>query len=140
MTLPSGPVRQASEVESALFDLVDQYDRAYESAAASVSLTAAQACVLGRLDQPCGMKQLAADLGCDASNITQIAARLEILGLARRSPDPSDGRARALSRTREGTKVYRRFERAFGFARAAVDRLTPTEQARLSELIRKALN
>lgn len=140
MALPSGPVHQASEVEGALFDLVDQYDRAYESAAASVSLTAAQACVLGRLDQPCGMKQLATDLGCDASNITQIAARLETLGLAQRSPDPSDGRARALSRTPEGAKVYRRFEDAFGFARAAVGRLTPAEQARLSALIRKALS
>lgn len=140
VVLPPGPVRASSEAEEALFDLVDQYDRAYQAAATSVSLTAAQACVLGRLNQPRGMKQLAAELGCDASNITQIAVRLEKLGLAQRVDDPADGRARTLRRTSKGAKVNRRFEQAFGFARAAVDRLTPTEQASLSALIRKALD
>ncbi|MFI7127404.1 hypothetical protein ACIBQ1_17035 [Nonomuraea sp. NPDC050153] len=40
--------------------MVDVYDRAYEAAAAELSLSAAQACVLGRLDERRGMGALAA--------------------------------------------------------------------------------
>lgn len=139
MALPSGPVAASSEVESALFDLVDVYDRAYEAAAADLSLSPAQACVLGRLGEQRGMGALAEELGCDASNITQIVARLEALGLVTRGPHPQDGRARVVARTTHGHEVNRRFEEAFTFARAAVTRLTPDEQDQLTRLVRKAL-
>lgn len=139
MGLPNGPVAASSEAEAALFDLVDVYDRAFESAAASLSLTPAQACVLGRLDERHGMGALAEELGCDASNITQIVARLEALGLVRRQPDPHDRRARLVARTPRGDATNRRFEEAFAFARTAVGRLTPDEQDELTRLVRKVL-
>lgn len=122
-----------------LFDLVDQYDRAYETAAVGLSLSAAQACVLGRLQGPRGMGGLAKDLGCDASNITQIVGRLEALGLVMRQPDPHDGRARLVVRTSAGDAVSERFEDAFTFARAALSQLSRAEQDQLTSLIRKAL-
>lgn len=139
MALPRGPVAASSEAEAALFDLVDVYDHAYETAAAQLSLSAAQACVLGRLDEPRGMGALAEELGCDASNITQIVARLETVGLVTREPNPHDGRARLVTRTRQGDELNRRFEETFTFARLAVGRLSPDEQDQLTALLRKAL-
>lgn len=139
MALPNGPVTASSEAEAVLFDLVDAYDRAYEAAAAELSLSSAQACVLGRLDERRGMGALAEELGCDASNITQIVARLEALGLVIREPDPRDRRGRLVARTPEGDEVNHRFATAFAFARAAIGRLSSDEQDQLAALLRKAL-
>lgn len=139
MALPSGPTAPSSTAEAVLFELVDDYDRAYESAAEQVSLTAAQACVLGRLHERRGMGSLAEELGCDASNITQLVSRLEAVGLVTREPDPSDRRVRLVKRTRRGHAVNKRFEEAFTFGRSAVSRLTDDEQQQLTALLRKAL-
>lgn len=139
MALPSGPVSTSSEAEAVLFDLVDVYDRAYEAAATELSLSPAQACVLGRLDEPRGMGALAEELGCDASNVTQIVARLEALGLVTREPNPRDRRVRLVTRTPQGEETNRRFATAFTFARTAVGRLSPDEQDQLTALLRKAL-
>jgi len=139
VALPNGPVAASSEAEAVLFDLVDVYDRAYEAAAAQLSLSPAQACVLGRLDERRGMGALAEELGCDASNITQIVARLEALGLVTREPNPQDRRARLVTRTPRGDEIIHRFASAFTFARTAVGRLSPDEQDQLTALLRKAL-
>jgi DNA-binding MarR family transcriptional regulator len=139
MAVPSGPVAPSTEAESALFDLVDSYDRAYEQAATSQSLSGAQACVLGRLTGPRGMGSLAEELGCDASNVTQIVARLETRGLVTRAPDPVDRRGRVITRTPAGDELNARFEEAFEFGRDAVRRLSRSEQDQLTTLLRKAL-
>lgn len=139
MALPSGPTSTSSDAESVLFDLVDVYDRAYGIAAAEHSLSAAQACVLGRVGERRGMGALAAELGCDASNMTQIVGRLEALGLVIREPHPDDRRARLVARTARGEELNRRFEETFTFARTAVGRLTAEEQDQLTALLRKAL-
>lgn len=122
-----------------LFELVDDYDRSYAAAASQMSLSAAQACVLGRLHERRGMGALAEELGCDASNITQIVARLEALDLVAREPDPADRRARLVSRTQRGDELNRRFEEAFSFARTALGRLSSDERDQLTALLRKAL-
>jgi DNA-binding MarR family transcriptional regulator len=139
VAIPSGPVAAVTAAESALFEMVDSYDRAYESAATSQSLSVAQACVLGRLTEPRGMGSLAEELGCDASNITQIVARLETRGLVTRERDPADRRGRVITRTPSGDEVVARFEAAFEFARNAVGRLSRPEQDQLTALLRKAL-
>lgn len=139
MAVPNRPADTSSEAEAAIFDLVDGFDRAYQTAAAEVSLSAAQACVLSRLDEDRGMGFLAQELGCDASNITQIVRRLEALGLAARQPSPHDGRARMVARTAAGDRTTALFDQAFTFARAAVGRLTLKERAELTRMIRKAL-
>ena len=95
--------------------------------------------MLGRLDEPRGMGALAEELGCDASNITQIVVRLEALGLAVRRPNPQDRRARLVARTPRGDEINQRFATAFTFARTAVARLSPDEQDQLTALLRKAL-
>ncbi|WP_350349040.1 MarR family transcriptional regulator [Agromyces sp. G08B096] len=122
-----------------LYEFVDSYDRAYEAAAASQQLSVAQVCVLIRLDERRGMSGLAKELGCDASNITQIVARLEARGLVVREPDPADGRARLIARTPDGDAASAQFDAAFAFAREAQSRLTADEQDHLAVLLRKAM-
>jgi len=123
-----------------MFDFVDAYDQAFARAAAQHELTAAQACVLGRLDGAWSMGALATELGCDASNITQIVAKLEQRGLAERRPNPDDGRSRLIARTNRGDDAYAAFEETFEFARDATDRLTPREREQLTRLLRKAVD
>ena len=120
-----------------MYEFVDAYDRAYENAAAGHELSVAQACVLGRLDPIKSMGQLAAELACDASNITQIIRRLEARGLVERQANPDDHRSRHIVRTSAGERVYTAFEQSFGFARNAVGNLSPDEREQLSTLLRK---
>lgn len=122
-----------------MFDFVDAYDRAYEIAAAKHDLSVAQACVLGRISKRRGMRDLADELGCDASNITQIITRLEARDLAERHANPEDRRSRQVSRTPVGDKLYAAFEQSFEFARAARSNLSVDEQNQLANLLRKAL-
>lgn len=139
MQVPSGPVATSSDAERAMFDFVDAYDRAYEIAAEQHGMSVAQACVLGRVSRPRGMGELADELGCDASNITQIVTRLEARDLVERHAHPDDGRSRQLTRTSAGDALNAAFEKSFEFARAAASQLNLDEQAQLAELLRKAL-
>lgn len=139
MAIPSGPVTPSSDAERAMFDFVDAYDRAYEIAAAQHDMTVAQACVLGRISKPRGMRDLADELRCDASNITQIVTRLEARELIERHANPEDRRSRQLIRTPTGDALNAAFERSFEFARNASATLTVDEQNQLILLLRKAL-
>ena len=139
MAVPSGPVAASTDAERAMFDFVDAYDRAYETAATKHGLSVAQACVLGRLTDPRGMRELADELGCDASNVTQIIARLESRDLVQRHTNPNDRRSRQIVRTLTGDAVYADFEASFAFARAAIANLSTEEQDQLATLLRKAL-
>jgi DNA-binding MarR family transcriptional regulator len=140
MAIPSGPVTPSSDAERAMFDFVDAYDRAYEIAAAQHDMTVAQACVLGRISRPRGMRDLADELRCDASNITQIVARLEARELIERHANPEDRRSRQLTRTPAGDALNAAFEQSFEFARNASAKLTPDERDQLALLLRKALS
>ncbi|MGF1623890.1 MAG: MarR family winged helix-turn-helix transcriptional regulator [Alphaproteobacteria bacterium] len=122
-----------------MFDFVDAYDRAYEIAAAQHDMTVAQACVLGRISRPRGMGDLAEELRCDASNITQIVARLEARQLIERNANPDDRRSRQLTRTPAGDALNTAFEQSFEFARNASAKLTADEQDQLALLLSKAL-
>src|SRR5688500_14298579 len=113
MAISPGPVGARTEAERAMFDFVDAYDRGFELAATELGLSVAQACVLGRLDEWRGMGELAADLGCDASNVTQIISRLEARDLVVRRAHPEDGRSRQIIRTAAGDALYAAFEKAF---------------------------
>lgn len=130
---------ETSEAEGVLLDLVNAYEQAFDLAAASVDLSAAQACVLGRLSENRHMGGLAEELGCDASNISQIVGRLDGMGLTYREAAPEDRRVRVVARTAKGDEVNQRFESSFAFARDALANLTGEEQDLLTSLLRKAL-
>src|SRR3712207_2165265 len=100
--------KTARALEQQLWDLVYAYDAAFDRAAQDAGLTAAQACLLTCLSQgSCTMGDLATELMCDASNVTQLVGRLEARGLVTREPDPDDRRARRVSITAAGPRPPR---------------------------------
>jgi DNA-binding MarR family transcriptional regulator len=126
----------AAALEQQLWDLVYAYDAAFDRAARDAGLTAAQACLLTCLSHgSCTMGDLATELLCDASNVTQLVGRLEDRGLVTREPDPDDRRARRVSITAAGRRQRRAIEQVFTFPTERIGRLSDAEQRRLRELL-----
>jgi DNA-binding MarR family transcriptional regulator len=124
--------RIADELASRLYDFTYAYDAAYDRAARSVDLSAAQACLLRAVAEgPRTMGELAAELLCDASNVTQLVTRLEARDLVRRVPGATDRRSREVSITAAGTRLDGRMREAFTFPSQRVDRLTTSQQEAL---------
>lgn len=139
MAVPSVPASASTDVEQAMFEFVDAYNQAWEAAAGEHDLSTAQACVLGRVETRRGMGELAEELRCDASNITQIVARLEARDLVHREANPEDKRSRQIVRTPSGDDLYGAFEDSFAFPRAAAAKLTVAERKQLTALLQKAM-
>lgn len=139
MAVPSIPASAATDVEQAMFEFVDAYNQAWEAAASEHGLSTAHACVLGRAKTRRSMGELAEELRCDASNITQIVVRLEARDLVHREPNPEDRRSRQVVRTPSGDDLYAEFEESFEFPRAAADNLTVAERKQLTALLQKAM-
>jgi DNA-binding MarR family transcriptional regulator len=76
----------------------------FNATAAELGLTPAQALALTNLRAPVPMRDLAAGLSCEASNVTGIIDGLERRGLVTRQPDPADRRVKRLVLTEEGTR------------------------------------
>ena len=139
MAVPAVPASGATDVEQAMFEFVDAYNQAWEAAASEHGLSTAHACVLGRVETRRSMGELAEELRCDASNITQIVARLEARELVHREPNPEDRRSRQIVRTPSGDDLYGEFEESFEFPRAAASNLTVAERKQFAALLHKAL-
>ncbi|SHE61156.1 MarR family winged helix-turn-helix transcriptional regulator [Streptoalloteichus hindustanus] len=77
-------------------------------------LTLTQGSVLAALalDGPRRMSALAEREGVRTPSMTDVVARLERLGLVRRAPDPSDGRAVIAAATDEGRRLIDELVRA----------------------------
>jgi DNA-binding MarR family transcriptional regulator len=58
--------------------------------------------------KPMSMGELAAALGIDPPNATVVVDDLEALGLVRRTPHPTDRRAKVVEATRKGKEMARR--------------------------------
>ncbi|WP_405060258.1 MarR family transcriptional regulator [Kribbella sp. NBC_01505] len=107
-----------------------------------VGLTESQANLLWLIPPDAGpvpMKQLAARLHCDPSNVTLLAAKLEERGLARRAAHPDDGRVRTLVLTPAGRKIRQRLL-TNAYTRSPFGTLTEKEQLQLHTLMAKALS
>lgn len=136
----SGMTSPERSLEDQLYDFVYAYDTAFEHAAQKTGLSGAQACLLVQLGRGSrSMGQLATELVCDASNISQLVARLEARGLVVREPDPTDRRTRRVSITAEGRRTSRAVERQFGLPAERIGRLTDDERRQLSTLMGKVL-
>ena len=130
----------ASPLQQQVWDFVYAYDAAYDRAAQAVGLSAAQACLLGQLTTgERSMGELAVELLCDPSNVTQLVARLEARGLVTRVPDPADRRVKQVSITAAGRREHRAVRRSFDFPAHRLGRLTEQEQQQLSALLAKVL-
>ncbi|HYF61366.1 MAG TPA: MarR family transcriptional regulator [Herpetosiphonaceae bacterium] len=108
---------------------------------ASVGMSFAKLVALVQLvkaGEPLPLSQLATQMSCARSNVTQLVDRLEADGLAERVRDTSDRRAVMAVITDEGR---RRYEASFtimsGIEDALLGRLTQDERQQLTRLLAK---
>jgi DNA-binding MarR family transcriptional regulator len=131
---------QAQEIWELLLELSRTHLR--ERLAVTISafeLSVPQAHALQVLEpgRPLPMRDLAARLRCDASNITGIVDRLEARGLVERRADPGDRRVKALVVTDKGVALRASLVERLHRVPAAFAGLSPEEQRTLLDLLRR---
>ena len=98
----------AREVWLLMSDLVLDNERRRDVAEA-LGISFGRARTVRRLARkPMSMGELAAALGIDPPNATVVVDDLEALGLVRRTPHPTDRRAKVVEATRKGKEMARR--------------------------------
>jgi DNA-binding MarR family transcriptional regulator len=109
--------------------------------AATLELSPAQCHVLYAIEpgKPMPMKQLAASLSCDASNVTGLVDRLESRGLLRRVADTNDRRVKVLDLTPNGAKLRAELVARMSTPPAAIGRLSPRDQRELERILSRLL-
>ncbi|WFE41652.1 MarR family winged helix-turn-helix transcriptional regulator [Micromonospora sp. WMMD998] len=124
-------VRRLLHVAAAMRHLQDE-------GIAALGLTPAAGRALYELDpdHPLPARELAEQLGCDRSNVTGLADRLEQAGLVRRRTDPTDRRQKALVVTARGRQVREQVGRVMSDSRL-LDGLSADELTTLRELVWK---
>jgi DNA-binding MarR family transcriptional regulator len=134
--MADGDLDLAHELAGLLFQVTEQTRQVFESTARRFELTAPQARALMELRRPAPMRLIADKLGCDASNVTGIADRLQARGLVTREPDPADRRVKTLVLTAKGQRARADLERA-AHSSPAMSTLSPTERNTLRRLLTK---
>ena len=110
---------------------------------AQFDLSPQQAWALRQLavDRPLVMSELAEALGCDASNVTSIADRLEARGLVERRSSEQDRRVKALVLTPAGRELENQvWERMCTSAPPPITSLSTADQENLRAILRRALD
>lgn len=112
----SGTADRARALRDALRRLVVEHgalDDACRPCGTPLSLSHAHALLeLQAAQRPIKVSELAALLRIDRTNVSRLCAKLEALGQIARSPDPEDGRAWAITLTREGHTLAGKVDRA----------------------------
>ena len=87
--------------------------------------------------QPMSMGELAAALGIDPPNATVVVDDLEAQGLVRRTPHPTDRRAKLVEATRKGKTLARRADKILATPPAALRELDAEDFAALQRILAK---
>lgn len=130
---------ESHELSGKLFMVAERARSDFASIAEAFNLTALQARTVLWLDHPSAMRDLADHLGCDASNVTGLADRLEKRGVVQRVPDPRDRRVKHLQLTTEGAKLRTRLAQRVAAGSTVTAQLAPQERQQLSHLLNKLL-
>ncbi|HEU4868171.1 MAG TPA: MarR family transcriptional regulator [Actinomycetota bacterium] len=125
----------AHDIAGLLFWVTEQARMGCDRAAEENDMTGAQVRALLSLDEPSPMSSLAGHMGCDASNVTGIADRLEARGLIRRETG-TDRRIKLLALTPEGEKVRDQVRKRLSETSPAGS-LSDAERRTLKELLVK---
>ena len=135
------PSRVAQELSHVFFDLLMRHKIQFAEAVAELGLSAMQARVILRIDQaaPCTMSAVAQELGCGPSNITGLIDKLEARGMVERRAHPDDRRIKALAMTRKGAALRRRLMDRLAQPAPWMQGLSPDDQRRLVDILRRAL-
>jgi DNA-binding MarR family transcriptional regulator len=84
------------------------------------------------------MRELAAHLHCDSSNVTGLVDRLTAQGLVERREAPHDRRVRMLAVTPEGARVRDRLRAMMLEVPPGLADLDPADQRTLRDVMRRA--
>jgi DNA-binding MarR family transcriptional regulator len=109
------------------------------AAAQEFDLSPPQSIVLRLLDQPRPMGELAQLMHCDNSNLTGIIDRLEERELVKRTQADRDRRVRLIAPTDRGREIQQELSRRMAAPPAPLTELSESDQARLRDIMRKAL-
>jgi DNA-binding MarR family transcriptional regulator len=85
--------------------------------------------------QPMSMREFADAMDIDPPNATVLVADLEAQGLARRSPHPTDGRAKVVEATRKGKALARRANEILATPPAALTELDAEDLQTLRQIL-----
>ena len=127
-------LRLIRDADLALLVLADRLQQhwAAHAAAAGLSPVQVRALLTLRPGEAVPMRQLAAALDSDASNLSSLVDRLERRGAVERRPDPSDRRVKALALTPEGERLRASFWQGLIEDEGP---LTPLDEAGLRTLV-----
>ena len=98
----SAQVRMERDVCHLVHRFAQRLDIHGRRAAEELGLTASQAVALRELTEPITARELAVRMSCEPSNATFVLDRLEEQDLIRRTPHPTDRRAKQIVLTPEG--------------------------------------
>jgi DNA-binding MarR family transcriptional regulator len=127
--------RTAHEVWALMSDLVlDNQRRREVSDAVGLSFGRTRA-VRHVARRPMSMGELAAALGIDPPNASVLVTELESLGLMRRRPHPTDGRAKLVELTRKGKAMARRADAILATPPPAFGELPPEDLETLRRIL-----
>jgi len=85
--------------------------------------------------RPMSMREFADAMDIDPPNATVLVADLEAQGLARRTPHPTDGRAKVVEATRKGKALARRANEILATPPAALSELDPDDLQTLRQIL-----
>jgi DNA-binding MarR family transcriptional regulator len=128
----------AREVWLRMSDLVLDNERRREVADA-LGMSFGRARTVRRLARkPMSMGELAAALGIDPPNATTVVDDLEAMGLVRRRPHPTDGRAKLVEATRKGKALAQRANEILATPPAALSALSAEDLETLRRILERA--
>ena len=85
--------------------------------------------------RPMSMREFADAMDIDPPNATVLVADLEAQGLARRTPHPTDGRAKVVEATRKGKALARRANEILATPPAALSELDADDVQTLRQIL-----
>ncbi len=91
-------------------------------------------------DKPITMSAFATTLGCDASNVTSIADKLETRGILERHSSALDRRVKVLKLTSAGIELRARISEAMQNPPPAIANLSIEDQKELAAIFRRGLD
>jgi DNA-binding MarR family transcriptional regulator len=125
----------AREVWLLMSDLVLDNERR-RAVADALGVSFGRARTVRRLARrPMSMRELADALGIDPPNATVVVSDLEALGLVRRRPHPTDGRAKVVEATRKGKAMARRAEEILATPPPALSALSEEDLETLRRIL-----
>lgn len=136
-TASEQPATSAREIWLLMSDLVLDHQRRRDVSQA-IGLSFSRARAVRRVARnPMSMGELAEALGIDRPNATVVVDDLEAQGLVRRTPHPTDRRAKLVEATRKGKTLARRADEILATPPATLRELDPEDVAALQRILAK---